>query len=379
MKIAMLGHKRVPSRDGGVEVVVGELASRMATLGHEVIVYNRREKGNSTVSEEFLSGVTIKSVPTINKKGLAALSSSFFAALSAMRDRPDVIHFHAEGPCAMIPIVKAAGIRSVATIHGLDWQRAKWGRFASWYLKLGEKTAAKHADDLIVLSRAMQGYFRDEYNRETRFVPNGIESKKRKDANVISEKYGLSEGSYVLFLGRIVPEKGVHYLVKAFKHLDTEKRLVIAGGPSDSEGYFNEVRDLASDDDRVIFTGFVQGLELEELYSNAYLYVLPSDVEGMPMSLLEAMAYGRCCLTSDIPECAEVLDGAGATFVAGNTEALKDELHRLLNDPAKVSVLASASLKRASAYSWDAVVAETLGLYGSATGDKTFQPERIMG
>lgn len=362
MRIAMLGHKRIPSREGGVEVVVEALSTRMAALGHEVTTYNRRGGGAPTAPSRC-KGVRIETVPTLDKRGLAAMTSSFFAACAVAGSRPDVAHFHAEGPCAMIPIAKAAGVRTVATIHGLDWQRAKWGRFASWFLRLGERTAAKHADEVIVLSRNMQRYFEAEYGRRTRFIPNGVDAKKRVEPRVIARRHGLEEGSYVLFVGRIVPEKGLRRLIEAFKKTRTSKKLVVAGGPSDSREYYEEVRSSAAGDGRILLVGFVEGRELEELYSNAYLYVLPSDVEGMPMSLLEAMAYGRCCLTSDIPECSEVLGGAGSTFAAGDAESLRAQLERLLNDPEEVASLSAKAVSRAGRYGWDSVVGETLDLY----------------
>lgn len=362
MRIAMLGHKRIPSREGGVEVVVEALSTRMVVLGHEVTAYNRRGGGAPTWPESC-KGVRIETVPTLDKKGLAAMTSSFFAACAVARSLSDVAHFHAEGPCVMIPIAKAAGVRTVATIHGLDWQRAKWGRFASWYLRLGERTAVRHADEVIVLSRNMQRYFEAEYGRKTHFIPNGVDAKKCVEPRVIAESHGLKEGSYVLFVGRIVPEKGLRRLIEAFKKTRTSKKLVVAGGPSDSREYYEEVRSSAAGDGRIVFVGFVEGRELEELYSNAYLYVLPSDVEGMPMSLLEAMAYGRCCLTSDIPECSEVLGDAGATFAAGDAESLRAELERLLGDPAEVASLSKKAASRAGCYSWDGVVGRTLDLY----------------
>ncbi len=365
----MLGHKRMPSREGGVEVVVTELATRMAALGHDVTVYNRQGhdvagRGLSPVAPEEYEGVRIKTVPTVDVRGLAAASSSYFAARAAVADRPDVIHFHAEGPCAMIPLARRAHIRSVATIHGLDWQRAKWGRLASGYLRHGERLAAAQADELIVLSRNVQDYFRDTYGREAHYIPNGVTVKAPVPVHTIASKYGLSAASYVLFVGRIVPEKGVHYLIEAWRGVRTDKRLIIAGGPSDSQAYFNRVRALAGDDPSILFTGFVQGRELEELYSNAYLYVLPSDLEGMPMSLLEAMSYGNCCLTSDIAECAETLSSAGATFPRGDVVALRSSLTQLLENPAHVSSLGiQARMHVSFAYGWDAVVARTLALY----------------
>ena len=173
---------------------------------------------------------------------------------------------------------------------------------------LGEKCAVRFADEIIVLSEGVQEYFLDTYGRETRFIPNGVNRPIIRNAEIIKNKFGLEKDSYILFLGRLVPEKGLRYLIKAFKQVDTEKKLVIAGGSSDTDEFTKELKELARDDSRIIFTGFVQGKELDELYSNAYVYTLPSDLEGMPLSLLEAMSYGNCCLVSDIDECASVVE-----------------------------------------------------------------------
>jgi len=374
LKIAMLGHKRIPSREGGVEVVVEELATRMAALGHDVTVYNRA--GHNVAGSEFderanrggeyeYHGVHIKTVQALDIRGAAALTSSYFATKAAIADKPDVIHFHAEGPSAMIGMARRAGIRSVATIHGLDWQRAKWGRLASRYLKHGEQVAATKADEIIVLSRSAQHYFEQTYGRKTNYIPNGVSIKESVNADLITKRYGLTCGSYILFLGRIVPEKGVHYLIEAYKALDTDKRLVIAGGSSDSNEYYEHVQELAEDDHRIIFTGFVQGRLLEELYSNAYLYVLPSDLEGMPMSLLEAMSYGLCCVTSDITECAEVLAGNGRTFPRGSADSLRRVLSNLIDNADSISRLSQhARAHVQSSYSWDTAVENTIKLYG---------------
>ena len=194
------------------------------------------------------------------------------------------------------------GIRTVATIHGLDWKRSKWGGLASKYIKFGEKVAAKYADEIIVLSKNVEEYFLDAYNRKTNFIPNGINKPTRKNAKIIKEKYGLEKDSYILFLARIVPEKGLHYLIEAYKKLNTDKKLVIAGGASHTNKYLEEIRKMANINKNIIMTGFVQGEELDELYSNCNIYCLPSDVEGMPISLLEAMSYGCRCLVSNIEE-----------------------------------------------------------------------------
>lgn len=372
MRVAMIGHKRYGSREGGVEVVVTELARRMAALGHEVTCYDRGGRdvmtGERSAGERVVDGVRVVPVRTVDVKGMAALSSSFFATRQAVRERPDVIHYHAEGPCVPLPLASRAGIRTVATIHGLDWQRAKWGRLASAYIRRGEKSAATYADEVIVLSRPAQRYFRKTYNRETRLIPNGIDPKRQLPAHAITERWGLTEGSYVLFLGRIVPEKRPELLVQAFRGLETDKRLVIAGGASDTSGYYEEVQALAEGDPRVLLTGFVEGEDLAELYSNAYCYVLPSDVEGMPMSLLEAMAYGCCCVTSDIPECADVIADTGLTFPAGSEEGLRDALASLLADLNEVTAMGIDAKRRAeSSFGWDSVVRWTLETYGGVS------------
>lgn len=370
LKIAMLGHKRIPSREGGIEIVVSELATRMAANGHSVTCYNR--KGHHVSGEQFdaeklseYKGVKIKSVFTVQKGGLAAVSSSFFAALKAAFGRYDVVHFHAEGPCAMMWIPKLFGKKCIATVHGLDHQRAKWGRFASFYIFAGEKCAVKFADEIIVLSKNVQHYFKEKYNRDTVFIPNGVNPAEKVTAKEINEKFELTENGYILYLGRLVPEKGISSLIEAFKKLDTDKKLVIAGGSSDSEAFEKELHEKAASDSRIIFTGFVQGRMLAELFSNAYIYVLPSDLEGMPLSLLEAMSYGNCCVTSDIPECADVINEYGITFRKGDAEDLKNKLRLLLDNPDKAEKYkANSALYICNKYNWDDVVCQTLRLYG---------------
>ena len=369
MKIAMLGHKRIPSREGGVEIVVGELATRMSQLGYDVTCFNR--KGHHVSGAEFdagalkmYQGVRLKSVWTLDKKGLAAMTSSFSAAIAAAFGRYDVVHFHAEGPCAMMWIPKLLGKKCIATIHGLDHQRAKWGKFASWYIRTGEKCAVRLADEIIVLSQNVQNYFKDTYGRETQFIPNGVTRPVVAVADEITKQYGLQKDDYILFLGRLVPEKGVHYLIEAFKGIDTNKKLVIAGGDSDSSGYDCELKALAQNDERIVFTGFVQGKMLEELYSNAYVYVLPSDLEGMPLSLLEAMSYGNCCLTSDIPECKSVLGDFGITFSQKDIRDLADKLEQLCSQPSVVEQYKQTAANYiCEAYGWDDVVNKTIALY----------------
>ena len=369
LRIAMLGHKRIPSREGGIEIVVEELATRMAKKSHSVTCYNR--KGHNVAGSEFdgtklktYKGVTLQEVFTIDKRGLAAMTASVSASLRAALGNYDVVHIHAEGPAFMCWLPKLFGKKVIVTIHGLDHQRAKWGKFASWYIRSGEKNAVRFADEIIVLSKGVQDYFQNTYGRTTRFIPNGVNKAKLRKARQITEKWGLTRDSYILYLGRIVPEKGERYLIEAFKQTKTDKKLVIAGGSSDTQAFMDELKSLAKDDDRIIFTGFVQGEILEELYSNPYIYTLPSDLEGMPLSLLEAMSYGNCCLTSDIPECAEVVEDKALLFRKSDVSDLKEKLQNACDHPEMVeSYKAQVEEFICKKYNWDDVVEKTLKLY----------------
>lgn len=367
----MIGQKRIPSREGGVEIVVNELSTRLVEMGYEVDAYNRsgyhvsgKEFDADGKKGKYYKGIRIIIVPTFRNGKLNAIVYSFLATLRALFGRYNVIHYHAEGPCAMLWIPKLFGIKVVATIHGLDWQRAKWGNFASFVLKFGEKMAAKYADEVIVLSKNVQDYFKETYGRETHYIPNGIEMPEKRQAELIKKKYGLEKDSYILFLARLVPEKGLHYLIEAFKKIETDKKLVIAGGSSNSLEYIEKIKRMAEPDKRIIMTDFVQGQVLEELYSNAYLFVLPSDIEGMAICLLEAMSYGNCCLVSDIPENMEVVEDKGISFQKGSVSDLRKKLQYLLENKEKAEeIKAGVDNYVCSKYNWDDVTERICKLY----------------
>ncbi len=367
LNIAMFGHKHVLSREGGIEIVVKELATRMAARGNRVICYDRKShhvSGSELDQSREYKGVKIVPVWTVERKGLAALTSSISAAWKASRSKADIVHIHAEGPAAMCWLPKLFKKRVIVTVHGLDWQRAKWSGMASWYIKIGEKQAVKKADEIIVLSCAVQEYFERTYGRKTVFIPNGVSKPEIRSAELITEKWGLEKDSYVLFLGRIVPEKGLRYLVEAWKGIKTDKKLVIAGGSSDTKEFMDELKSMSAGNDSVVFTGFQQGRVLEELYSNAYIYCLPSDLEGMPLSLLEAMSYGNCCVISDIPECTESVGNKAISFPKGDVTALRSTLQELLSDDVRVNEYRSEAAQYVTEkYNWDDIVSQTLDLY----------------
>ena len=365
LRIAMMGHKHMLSREGGIEIVVRELSTRMAAQGHEVTCYDRHTRhvsGDKLDCQSEFKGVRIKSVWTIDKKGLAAMTSSLSAALRSAFGRYDVVHIHAEGPAVMCWIPHLFHKRVIVTVHGLDWARKKWGSLAAKYIKLGEKEAVKRANEIIVLSHKAQEYFLETYNRQTVFIPNGVNRPSLQKSNEINEIWGLEKDSYVLFVGRIVPEKGLEYLIEAWKDLYTSKKLVVVGGSSDSDAYVNEIKLRAPE--TVVFTGFQQGIVLDELFSNCYFFCLPSDLEGMPLSLLEAMSYGNCCVVSDIAECLEVVGDRAVVFPKGDVIELRRVLQELLDYPERVAKYRNGAADYITEkYNWDSVVKETLDLY----------------
>ncbi len=357
MKIAMIGHKDFPSRSGGVEAVVLELASRLASKDHDVTVYNRgrRKKGEAM-------GVTIRGAFTLKKQSLNAMVASFTATFDALFRKYDVIHYHAIGPSVPLLIARLFGKKTVSTIHGLNWRCDKWSKFASAYLKLGEKIAARFADGIVTLSQEMHDYFLETYARETTLIKNAVSPVACKECDVISKKFGLHQKDYILYLGRLSPEKGVQDLVEGFLRSHTDKKLVIAGQVTQTD-FVHDLVKTASQSDRIIFTGFAEGDMMAELYSNAALYVLPSHTEGLALTLLEAMSCGTRCLVSDIPENTSVLKEFGTSFRVGDPSALAEAIENALalpDDPEKTKQQIDYIAEN---YSYDAVVSAYENLY----------------
>ena len=377
MKVAMLGHKVVPSRRGGIENVLTTMCPILNDMGAEVTCYNRssdkvENEYVGTVKDKKYKGVKIKSAPTINFKGAAAMIASFTGAFRAALGRYDVVHFHAEGPCAAMWLTKLFGKKCVATVHGLDWQREKWGKgFASKYIRFGEKCLVKYADEVIVLSSSAKEYFKDTYNRETVLIPNGINRPTKRPADKIKERFNLESDEYICIISRLTAEKGIHYLIDAYNSIKTDKKLVIAGDTSDTDDYVALIKEKAKDNPNIMFTGFVSGDILDELYSNAYMICLPSDIEGMSLSLLESLAYGNAVLCSDIPENTLVAEDRAVYFKKSDVADLTEKLQKLCDDKDAVLKLRDGIDEFIlNKYNWNDIAAETLALYEKITGGR---------
>ena len=365
MKIAMLGQKGIPAQSGGIEQHVDILSQHLVARGHEVVVYCRRSycgrSGRST-SENGLHRIFRPSVPT---KHLDALTHTFAGTLDVILRRADVVHYHALGPAALAPLARLSRLPVVVTVHGLDWQRAKWGPFAKRCIKFGEWIAASTAHTLIVVSPVLRDYFAQHYGIASTFIPNGVIplSYRQPDEMV---QWGLEPRRFLLSVSRLVPEKGLHYLIRAFSQTKTDAKLVIAGGGGFDTDYEKHLHALA--DDRVVFTGPVDRGLLAELYSHAKLFVLPSDLEGMSIALLEAMNMGVPALVSDIPENACVVEDAGFTFRAGDRDHLRDVLEDVLGDPGQLADFGSRASKQVAPFQWPSVVDQLEQVYSSCGG-----------
>jgi glycosyltransferase involved in cell wall biosynthesis len=330
LKIAFIGQKGIPAHFGGIEFHVDELSRRLVQRGHHVSVYVRTWYTPRNLTN--YEGIELVHTPTIRSKHLDAFLHSLSSSLQALSQAYDIIHYHALGPSFFAWIPRLHGPRVVVTIHALDWQRPKWGPAARSFLKMTERTALYLPDATVVVSRALQAYFEDKYRRRIEYIPNGVNIPPLSPPRLIAEQYGLLGQDYLLYLGRLVPEKRVDWLVEAFCQTSSPLRLVIAGDDEDARGYTQHLQELTAGDGRLLFTGTVGGQIKEELLSNALCYATASNVEGLPIAVLEAMAHGQCCLASDIPPHREIIEPGrnGLLFAPDSSDTLADALEDLI-------------------------------------------------
>jgi glycosyltransferase involved in cell wall biosynthesis len=356
MRIGMLGLKGIPFA-AGIENFTEQIGWRLAARGHEVTVYVRPyvDVGSS------YRGMPIRRLPSINTKHLDAISHTFLASLDVLFRDLDVVHYHALGPSVFSLLPRLRGVKTVVHVHGLDWQREKWSPFASRCLRSAEYTAVYFPHRTIAISTGLKGYLEHKYRRPVDYVPTGVERYEYREPREIT-KWGLGKEDYILFLSRLVPEKGCHYLIEAYERLSTNKRLVIAGPSTGAEAYAAGLR--GSQNPNILFTGGVTGRLLEELFSNAYTFVLPSEVEGLPHALLQALSHGRCVLASDIEGNLEALGGCGLTFRSRDQNDLREKLQYLLDNPDFVQGCAAGAQARVrEVYSWETVVDNLEAIY----------------
>jgi glycosyltransferase involved in cell wall biosynthesis len=369
MKIAVIGAKGLPAQQGGIERHCEELYPRMVAQGHSVDLFARQSYAQISDSGPYLvRGVQVISIPVPVDGGLEVLMSCSLAAMSTIGTQYDIVHFHAIGPALFCWIPKLASTAKVlVTCHGLDWQRAKWGKFSGRLLRMGESAAIHYADGLIVVSEELRSYFRATYNRESIYIPNAPGGLGESDPDFsFGTSLGIQPGRYIIFLGRLVPEKRPDLLIKAFQTLIPEGwKLVIVGGSSDTDAFTIQTIGLAEGNSNVVFTGQLVGSHLAEIIRGAGLFVLPSDLEGLPLAMLEAMQEGIPVLASDIPVHQQLLSSdRGLLFKAGNLESCIHKLDWAIGHPEDLKIMAQNAKRYVNfKHDWDQITEETLMAY----------------
>lgn len=371
----MLGMRGIPSTYGGIEKSVEEISVRLAARGHRVVAYCRTTYCSLRPPE--YGGVDLRYLPAIDTKHLEAITHSAVATAVALTRGYDVIHIHGTGPSLFAPVARASRAKVVVSVQGLDYQRDKWGRAASLVLRAGAWTAAHSPDATIVVSRELEKHFEDVYGRDVIYVPNGVNLPHHA---VDVPPFDLEPERYFLFIGRLVPEKAIHLLLEGYRRTETDFPLIVAGLPSHSDSYARQLSALAARDGRVRLVGPVYGAQKQALLANAYAFCQPSRLEGLPIALLEALAYSRCAIASDLPEHLEVLGGSPAdsfVFRTGDVGALATALRRALNEPARVAEAGRAGRSIAERkYQWDSIVDRIEDVYRSVIAPTSPDPAR---
>ncbi len=351
MRIAMIGQKGIPASYGGIEKHVEEISTLLSQRGHEVFVYCRPYY--TKIDGEF-KGVKLVKLPSIKTRHLDCASHTLISTAHVLSMKMDVVHYHALGPSSLSFVPRVTGARTVATIHGLDWRGGKWGKLAAWILRRCEYAACHFPSTTVVVSKTLKTYFEKKYRRQVVYIPNGVHIGRIVEPRNIG-KFGIAKDDYYLFVGRLGAEKGCHILIKAFLKAETKRKLVMVGSPHLNLAYGDYLRSLANE--RVIFTGAIYGDLLKELWSGAYAVVHPSLTEGMSLSLLEAMAYAKCVIASDIPENLEVTGNAALTFKVGDVEDLARVISDVDSNPSLCEEVGRRALERVKeAFDWNRIV-----------------------
>ncbi len=363
MRVAFVGGRGVVSKYSGIEAYYEEVGKRLVELGYDVTVYCRTY---FTPARKTYNGMRLVRLPTIRSKHLETLVHTLLSTLHAAFSGCDIVHYHAQGPALFSFFPRLFGKKTAVTVQGLDWRRKKWGRVASRVLRLGELASARSPDATMVVSHALQEYYRLNYGIEATYVPNGATLRQRSGSSSLTQ-WGLEPDNYILFAGRLSPEKNCHLLIDAYERLATPVKLVLAGGSSHTDAYAKSLRCRASE--RVVFTDWVAGDALTELLTNAALFVLPSDLEGLSLALLDAMGAGTCVLTSDVPENREVVEGAGFTFHAGDVVDLARMLDLLLSHERMRTTAGRLAQDRVrDQYQWPGITREISSVYENLAG-----------
>ncbi|MFA5029260.1 MAG: glycosyltransferase family 4 protein [Patescibacteria group bacterium] len=373
MKIALIGQKGIPTKQGGIEKHVEELSTRLARAGFDVTVYSRAYYTGNYKNSYTYQGVKIINLPSIKTKNLDAITHTLFASIDSLFKDYDIIHYHGVGPSLLswIPRLFKPKAKVIATFHCIDRYHQKWGGFARFMLGLGEWAACRFPHQTITVSETLKKYCKYRFDRETSYIPNGVQLIENKNSNDILKKYNLEKNGYLIAVSRLIQHKGIHTLIKAYQQLKTEKKLVLVGTGANTDNYVNYLKNLSANNDKIIFTGQKSGGDLETLFKNSYLFIQPSEAEGLSIALLEAMAYNIPVLISDIEENREAVKGFALEFKNKDIEDLARKLNFACDNPKIIKDKAQLAKTRVDKeYGWDNIVKQTISLYQEIMPEK---------
>lgn len=369
MKIAVIGSKGLPPKQGGIEHHCAEIYPRMVAQGHLVDLFARSSYTNSSWRDrEEFDGVRVVSFSGSGLRGIDALVSSSLGAAASSLLRYDIVHFHALGPSLWTCLPRlSSSAKVIVTCHGLDWQRDKWGKVSSYLIRLGEQTAVNFAHQIVVVSEELKLYFLEKYGRQTTLIGNAPAKYAEFDPDFsYGNSLGLERDRYIFFLGRLVPEKCPDLLIKAFRKLQPRGwKLVLGGGGSDASSYENSLFELAEGNQSIVFPGELQGKQLAEIMRNAGLFVLPSSLEGQPLALLEAMRENIPVLVSDISIHQDLVGhDRGILFRANDLDSCVSKLDWAIHHRLELSKMARNAEDYVNTFcNWDRITTDYLNIY----------------
>ncbi|MFX0141341.1 MAG: glycosyltransferase family 4 protein [Candidatus Hodarchaeota archaeon] len=357
MNIIMLGCRGVPATYGGVEKVVEELAARFVKKGHKVSVICRN---HYTPKMNVFKGIKIIRIPTVNQKHLEMIVHTVIASLYLLLKKYDIVHIHSVDPALLTPILKLRH-PVVATSHGQAYRRDKWGKLAKTMSKFAERVFICSAHLCTAVSKTLTDYYLYKYGREVKYIPNGIEFRDIEDFDLI-KRFGIEKDKYILYVGRLIPTKGPKILIDAYKKINSETKLVFVGGSSHTDEYEKTLRKEANE--KIMFLGYQHGRVLNALYDHCKLFVFPSQIEGLPIVLLESLCARKPVIFSDIPENMEIGNGLGISFRSGDSDDLGEKLSYALSNMEHFEIFKSKiSEKLDKEYNWDFIAEQYIKAY----------------
>lgn len=353
MNIAIIGTRGIPANYGGFETFAEELSTRLVKKGHTVTVYCRAN--NIKIKERFYKGVRLVVLPTLRYKYLDTVCHTFLSVLHVIFTPTQIVYFCNPINSAFTIIPRLFGEITIINVDGLEWKRSKWSRLGKAAHKISERIATVFPDIIVTDSIAMRDYYKQTYDKDSKFISYGADIKERIMPGNVMRKFGLQERKFVLYVSRLEPENNAHVLIRAYEKVNGDMPLVIVGDAPYSTEYIKSLK--CTKDNRIRFVGSIYGDGYFELLSNAFIYIHGNEVGGTNPALLQAMASGNCIIVNGVEFNKEVIGDSGLWFKCNDCEDLKDKIEYIINHPEEAEKYRAMAVQRMKAhYNWDDVV-----------------------